>query len=265
MEQTNIDIKGVVAICTTMSGGVATQGYVTSILKIVDRLKSSGYTTVLHTIASDTSKSIAKNLLIHDALKHEGLSGILFIDSDRSVDDSDVLSMVESGKDLIAAIVPQDLINWNNIRNAALTYAEDVSLYSGVFTIDFLDRDTVVPYNDAFEVETVSSGLMYASKKVFTTVKTSCKNYLIDSLEVNAGSEEITEYFSSSIDEETKELLSEDYNFCKKWRENSESIWAAPWVKSAKTSPQTFNGSFLHTLELASTVKKLTEESASND
>jgi hypothetical protein len=65
----------------------------------------------------------------------------------------------------------------------------------------------------------------------------------------------VTEYFATSI---TKEgiLLSEDYHFCRKYRELGGEVFAAPWVKIVHAGEYIFDGSFPSTMMLTATVIK---------
>ena len=51
-------------------------------------------------------------------------------------------------------------------------------------------------------------------------------------------------FFSVEIDE-TGLLLSEDYYFCRKWREIGGDVWCAPWVKLTHWGTHPFFGKFI--------------------
>jgi len=53
---------------------------------------------------------------------------------------------------------------------------------------------------------------------------------------------EIKEYFATSIEPDTKRLLSEDYHFCKIAREAGYKVWAAPWAELTHCGSYNFNG-----------------------
>jgi hypothetical protein len=53
----------------------------------------------------------------------------------------------------------------------------------------------------------------------------------------------VTEYFKTDITEDGI-LLSEDYYFCRKYRELGGTVYAAPWVKIVHAGEYIFNGSF---------------------
>jgi hypothetical protein len=255
--------KSSIAICTPMYGGMATQEYTISLLQIVRALESNGYEAFLVSTSKESLVAKARNMLAHLSLKKENLKGILFLDADQGVNAEDVLRMIESGKDIIGALVPIKTLNWTQVSNAAITNRQDLDLYSGSFAFHFLDPDKNdelnISYVDPFEVKYVGSGIMYVSKKVFTDLESKCKKYINNNLNGKIFSEEVTEYFYTRVVEETKELLSEDYNLCALWRESGNSVWAAPWVRNVHVGPHAFSGSFIHSIDLATTIDKLSE------
>jgi hypothetical protein len=61
----------------------------------------------------------------------------------------------------------------------------------------------------------------------------------------------VTEYFATSITPEGI-LLSEDYHFCRKYRELGGEVYAAPWVQVQHAGDYIFSGSFAATMDLLS-------------
>lgn len=251
MTDTIVDYKGTIAICTPMYGGVAHQEYINSLLNIIETLRINGYSTILSSISNESLITRARNIIVHSALKIEDLVGVLFLDADQGVSGEDVLSMIRSEKDIIGAITPMKGINWKQIKEAVLFNQQDLALYSGIFAIE-LDKkeDVEISYFDPIEVKYIGTGLMYVSKKVFDDLKSVCKTYK-GVLSSNPNDEEtLIEYFTTSIDEETEQLLSEDYNFCKMWKSLGNKVWAAPWVVTTHVGSYTFNGRFANTIDL---------------
>ena len=253
-------LKGVVVICTPLYGGMAHQEYINSILRITDTLRVNGYMSILNTIANESLITRARNLLVHEALKFQDLKGVLFLDADQGVSGEDILSMVESGKDIISAITPKKSINWKQVKNAVLlNREEDLSVYSGNFVVEVEEGKSVeISYVEPIEVLYAGTGLMYVSAKVFEDLKPLCKTFINNSTIGGSAGEEIIEYFKTSILESTKDLLSEDYNFCEMWRSLGNAVWVAPWVKTTHAGTYVFNGSFIHTIDLMTKVNELT-------
>lgn len=251
--------KGTIAVCTPMYGGVAHQSYINSLINIMEVLRANGYDTYLSSVANESLITRARNLIVHSALKLENLVGILFLDADQGVSGDDVLSMVESGKDIIGAATPMKGINWPHVKDAVLMNVKDINLYSGIFAVEVDNKkDVEISYVEPFEVKYTGTGLMYVSKKVFEDLKPLCKSYknIYTNKKFNE-EEEVIEYFTTHIVEETKELLSEDYNFCRLWKSLGNSVWIAPWVSTTHVGTYVFDGRFANTIDLLSRKNEL--------
>jgi hypothetical protein len=57
------------------------------------------------------------------------------------------------------------------------------------------------------------------------------------------GNDRIHEFFATSIEPLGERLLSEDYHFCKIWRDHcGGTVWAAPWAQLAHIGTHKFDG-----------------------
>ena len=85
-------------------------------------------------------------------------------------------------------------------------------------------------------------------------MKPHCPQYMLNtSTGAFDASQMVTEYFATSITEDGI-LLSEDYHFCRKYRELGGEVFAAPWVKIVHAGEYIFDGSFAATMMLTATV-----------
>ena len=247
-------VKKKICIATPMYGGNAKSTYITSVSDLVYELASRGWSVVQLNIGNESLITRARNSLVHNFLQMEDMEGILFIDSDHGFVAKQVADMVESGKDVIGGIYPMKGINWEAVRKAALLGKQNLELYSGSFALNLLDEEQEFNVGEPLRVRDIGTGLMYVSRKVFETLKPRCKTYSANGKgsDVVMG-EEVVEYFTTEIEEihGTRTLLSEDYAFCKMWREQGNDVWAAPWVRVTHSGDYSFSGSFLHSLELA--------------
>ena len=261
MEDTGLKAKGTIAICTPMYGDMAHRTYINTIILLHDALREEVYTATLKAMGNESLITRARNLLVHQALQIEDLAGVLFIDSDIGADPDEIVMMIKSGKKVIGGVYPKKSINWNSVRNAVLLDRDHLELYSGNFAVNLLDakEPTTISLNEPVEVKHIGTGLMYISADVFEKLKPFCKVFDNNYIGEKAIEGSVVEYFFTKIlDDDTRELLSEDYSFCELWRSLGESVWAAPWAKVSHTGTYTFSGNLLHTLELISTVGKMT-------
>lgn len=257
-EKTEVSYKGTIAVCTPMWGDLAYRSYINTVLLLSDALRQKGYSMAFYTIGDETLTTKAKNILVHQALQTEDLVGILFIDADIDVNPDDIMSLIESNKDFIGAVTPKKLVNWAQVKNAVLMKEEDLSLYSGQYSINFLNNDAIqVNYDQPLEVKHLGSGLLYVSASVFEKLKNISKSYKNPEADEKSNEDFIFEFFSTSIEDETKEFLADDYYFCEKWRSINGTVWAAPWVQVVRSGSYNFRGSFAHTVDMISRLNEL--------
>lgn len=237
-------------IATPMYAGIAKSFFVASLSDLTQELMRRGH-TILHT--STTNESLitrARNTLANEFMKSD-FDALLFIDSDHGFNPQDVANMIESGKDLIGAIYPMKTINWENVRQAALLGLPNLQDYSGVFAVNYLAESQSFNGNEPFKVRDVGTGMMFIRRNVFESLKSVVKVYKNNTLMAGAPmGEEIHEYFTTFIDPDGQILLSEDYAFCKLWRDLGNDVYAAPWVRITHSGDYNYNGMFLRGLEL---------------
>ncbi len=248
-------------IATPMYGGIAKNNYTISLQNLIVALSQAGHSITTTTVGNESLITRARNTLAHKFMKSD-CDALLFIDADHGWNSSDVVRMIESGKDLIGAIYPMKGINWDNVRIAALAGrpAEELELYSGHFAINLLNEDQQFNVDQPFKVKDIGTGMMFISRKVFEDLKPHCKQYVNNNVG-NTGiefGEMVTEYFTTTIDEKNI-LLSEDYAFCRMWQNIGGEVWSAPWVRITHSGDYNFSGRFVKMLE-ASNIKRAIKE-----
>lgn len=245
--------KKKLCIATPMYGGSAKSSYVTGITELTYELAQRGWSVTQMHIGNESLITRARNSLAHNFMKLDDFTGLLFVDADHGFVAKDVADMIESGKDLIGGIYPMKGINWESVRKAAILGKKNLELYSGSFALNLLDEPQDFKTNEPFKVRDVGTGMMYVSRKVFEDLKPVCNTYNANGLGTDVAMGDVVyEYFKTEIEEDKGQniLLSEDYAFCKMWRDLGNDVWAAPWVRMTHIGDYTFAGNFLHTLEL---------------
>ena len=101
-----------------------------------------------------------------------------------------------------------------------------------------------MPINEPVEIWNGGTGFMLIKREVLEKLKPIVPWYVNDVTDLagNIGAEQISQFFTESIEPETKRLLSEDYHFCKTWRDNGGEIYAAPWVGLTHIGTYAFEG-----------------------
>jgi len=178
---------------------------------------------------------------------------MLFIDSDIRFQPEQILPMLDADKDIICGIYPKKEINWQTVRNAMAAGVPDGELknHTGNFVVNLVNyEETVtVPIGEPLEIWNGGTGFMLIKREVYEGLVGKLPTYLNNVMDIQnpQNGEKINEFFATCIEEESGLLLSEDYYFCKKARENGFKVWAAPWVDLAHVGTYAFEGQLLKT------------------
>ena len=244
-------------IATPMYGGNCKGIYTDSLLSLVFELSKRNYQVSFSKMYNESLITRARNNLVYEFEK-SGADALLFIDADEGFNTEDVIKMIEADKDIIGAIYPMKNINWEMVRRAVLEGKENLGDYSGYFAMNMLPGETTFKLSEPVGVTEVATGLMFVKKVVFEKMKPECPKYMLNRSDASfSDADMVTEYFATSITNDGI-LLSEDYHFCRKWREMGGEVFAAPWVKVVHAGEYIFSGNFAATTFL--TASKIEED-----
>lgn len=168
----------------------------------------------------------------------------LFIDTDIEFDPIDILVMAHMQNtnpelDVVCGPYPKKQISMEKLREAVNKGFGDEdpdNLFNFIGDYVFnAPNNKPISLGAPAEVYESGTGFMMFRrdtllkiKEVFTDI-----SYRPDHVRTANfdGSREICSFFDTSIDEETKRYLSEDYHFCKLVRKSGMKVWILPWIK----------------------------------
>lgn len=198
----------------------------------------------------------ARNYCVDEFLRSD-CTHMLFIDSDISFNWKDVLVLLDlcdsdKGYDIVTAPYPKKTIAWEKVKKAVEHgYADENPFALEEFTADYVINlvkgVNSFSINELVEVSEAGTGFMMIDRKALETYAENYKEYTYIPDHARSenfdGSREITAFFDTIIDPETKRYLSEDYMFCKWSRKIGLKVWMAPWMKLKHIGMHTFGGS----------------------
>lgn len=235
-------------IGTPMYGGMATGKYTASMLQLIPALLARGWDYVFlfrfnESLIDRARNALAVNFLATDA------THLLFVDADIGFQAEDIIKMVEADKDIICGIYPSKAINWYSVAEAVKNGVPHTELqhYTGTWVVNFVDYqgNATVKADEPFEVWNAGTGMMLIKRHVFEILEKRVEKYRLnegDEIMQKFENTGIPRFFATSIDPISNVLLSEDYHFCRLWREEGGKVWAAPWVRLAHVGTYIFEG-----------------------
>ena len=191
-----------------------------------------------------------RNLLAHQFMQNEAATHLMFIDADIRFNPADIVLMLRADKDIICGIYPKKEINWHTVEKAVKegVPVDKLKTKTGSMVVNLVgyDGEVTVPAGEPLEIWNGGTGFMLIKKEVLTKMKENLPSYVND-VKVLSGevTDRITEYFACAIEPGLERLLSEDYYFCWKAREQGFKIHAAPWVNLGHFGSFLFEGGLL--------------------
>lgn len=193
-------------------------------------------------VLSDALITRARNFLVDDFLR-SGYTHLLFIDADIVYSPADVLTMLGLNKEVIGAPYAKKCINWKAVKTAVLKNPDIDPQILGYIHADLvlnLKTETrEFEISEPLEVDKIGTGYMMVARTAFDKWKAAYpdRRYRPDidlrRPDDKDGTAWITAYFDTYTDpKENYRYLSEDYTFCKLWRDLGEPIWLCPWMKT---------------------------------
>jgi len=231
-------------IATPMYGGMCTGHYCTSLMQSLFALSQRGIPTAYHSLYNESLISRARNTLTSFFLDSQA-THLMFIDADINFRPEDLIRMIDADLDILCGVYPKKGINWRTVGEAARNGVQDEHLeqFTGNFVVNLVQHadeaqaDKDVP----LEIWHGGTGFMLIRREVFEKLEHAVPWYFDEDLEHLRGGK-VHEFFSVSVDPETRQLLSEDYFFCKLARRHGIKVHAALWAHLDHVGTYVFTG-----------------------
>jgi hypothetical protein len=234
-----------IMIATPMYGGNCQGVFLKSIISLVEILKLNGHGVQFIDLYNESLITRARNTLTEEFLRKIHFTHLLFIDADQGFDPLGILKMIEEDVEIIGAPVPMKGINWERVREAALSGQKDLSSFTSIYNTRINDPKEIEKFkensNQKIEVDHVGTGLVLIKREVFETLKEYVPSYRNGQgalYSIQQG-ESVYDFWRLEINEYAN-MLSEDYTFCKMWRDLGNKVYLAPYVKTTHVGTYIF-------------------------
>jgi hypothetical protein len=224
-------------VATPMYGGQCTGIFLKSILSLVDLLKKEGHVVHFHDLYNESLINRARNTLT-EMYMQTNYTHLLFIDADQGFDPRGILKMIQEDVDLIGAAVPMKGINWERVEKKVKDGipANQLEQHTGIYNVNISKKQReLLKENpkEIFEVDYVGTGLLLIKRNVLEQLKQHVGQYRSDQPKLGniEYGDPIYDFWKTIVDPKSERLLSEDYNFCKLWKDIGGKVFVAPYVK----------------------------------
>jgi len=227
-----------VLIGTPCFGGQLHVGFFQSMLDLSNNFTRIGVPFEVMTIGNESLITRARNGIVARFIGDKTLTHLMFIDADITFSWIGILKLIVANKELSGGCYPKKVMNWEkikaNVKRADTIESKELMARSVdyVFNPVYFEEDGKIMAkveNGLVKVKDIGTGFMLIQRSVFSAMMDKYPALKYKNNVAGYHKDEYIEYFYNffaiEIDPESGVLLSEDYLFCKRWREMGSDLW----------------------------------------
>ena len=240
---------------TPCYGAMVTSAFTTSLLALNNALWQVGMNALIQLNPGDSLVTRARNNSVVQFLSAPEFTHLFWIDADVGFTPEAVFRLLLADRDVVAGAYPIKRIHWPE------------HMPSNMSSTDFINAHTAFPVNAAhgnhnmalnidddgfLEVSEAPTGFMAIKREVLTTMMARLPElkYTPDGPPDRPHRDLFYRFFDVMIEPETNRYLSEDYAFCRRWRDLGGKVYIDTTSKLQHQGPYTFSGDFQETYRL---------------
>lgn len=232
-------------VATPSFGGMVTQRYMQSAIALLQCGQAEGLRISLELLGGESLITRGRNALAARFMDDPTATHLMFIDADIGFDPQQVLRMLRFDAEVVAGLYPLKLMDWSaeaDARRAGGEPPETASLrYVGVPCEgqERVEKDGFVSGLFA------GTGFMMIARPVLRALARAQPWTKYSATHTGAShSRSVNQYawFECMIEPETGHYLSEDYAFCRRYRETGGCIWLDTRGTLTHIGPHEFTG-----------------------
>ncbi len=235
-----------------------TMNYVTSMFSLALDCRQVGLDCILH-MHSESLITRGRNVIVLKFLAEQQFTHLFWIDSDIVFSSAAVFRLLQADRDVVAGVYPIKRTNWPaQGLPAGMTRQQFETRYTD-YAFNPVHHSTapIGPYVDTegfLEVSEAPNGFMVIKRDVFTKMMAHYPelNYVPDGPPNNPQAHLYWRFFDCMVDPDSGRYLSEDYAFCRRWRDMGGKIFADFHSKLQHVGQQIFNGDLAESMRVQS-------------
>ncbi|MBL8771714.1 MAG: hypothetical protein JNK30_10065 [Phenylobacterium sp.] len=232
-------------------GGQLNLYFVKSLLDLQEACRVKGIGLHVEMMGGEALITRGRSRLAAQFLAHPQATHILYIDADIGFRPENVFRLLEAEKDVIAAVCPLKQIDWEKVRRAALAGVKDLQTAAIGYVVRFLPTpDNSIEVNDGYaQVAYGGTGFLMIRRAAMQRLFDAYPQLRAKMRDMaDAQAPEAVMVFDTMIEPETGQYLSEDYAFCRRWRDLGGEIWADVSARLTHVGHAAYTGSLLEAM-----------------
>lgn len=205
--------------------------YVTSLFNLTVHAARFGLDCILH-MHAESLITRGRNMMVLKFLEDDSLTHLFWIDSDIEFMPQSVCRLLLADREVAAGVYPLKRMNWPECGLPAGTTQRDFEVRYTDYAFNPVGNDYACLLSKAdadgfVEVAEASTGFMCIKREVILRMMTHYPelNYTPDGPPNHPKAHLHWRLFDCMVDPDSGRYLSEDYAFCRRWRDMGGRIW----------------------------------------
>lgn len=214
-------------VATPCFGGMVSQRYMVSAIGLLQLGASVSVKVSLDLLGYESLITRGRNILVSRFLDDPTTTHLLFIDADIGFDPAQVMRMLRFDADVVAGMYPLKLQDWNSGMQYAVN-GERLETAPLRYVGTPCQGDEAAARDGFIAASYAGTGFMLIRREVFSRMMAAYPHLQYSAAHVAAApslSPHQYALFDCMIEPETGVYLSEDYTFCRRWRDLGGRIW----------------------------------------
>ena len=236
-----------IKIATPCYGGLVGQLYMLSVVKLIQAAPAMGFEVGLSLLGGDALVSRARSTLVAAFMDSPEATHLLFVDADISFEPEQVKRLLDADKEFAAAAYPMKLTDWARLPQRCVE-GEGLTTAGLSYVGSLCEGDELRIDNGFATARYAGGGFQLVRRSVIEAMFKAYPQTRFGQTHVYpappTASPNLYALFESMIDPVNGAYVSEDYAFCRRWRDLGGEIWLDLDSRLTHTGPQNFVGDF---------------------
>ena len=235
-------------LATPAFGGMAGIQFVQSLLALQTACAARGVGLQIELTGGDALITRARSSFATRFLEDTTHTHLMFVDADIAFDPAGLFRLIESGHDVVGGVYPLKRLYWDKLIDAVRSGAKDIEAASLGYVVTFAPDASgqVQVDDDGFgAVAAIGTGFMLISRRALERLREAHPELRCRQADTTGPAREVTLFFDTMIDPDTREHLSEDYAFCRRWRAIGGQVYADFRTRLTHFGPAAYTGSLV--------------------
>lgn len=218
-------------IATPCYGGMVTQRYMHSTVGLLNLGRELGFQVSLNLLGNESLITRARNLLVSRFLDDANATHLLFIDADIGFDPQQAARMLAFDADVVAGMYPLKLLDWNSGLQRAVN-GEPVETAPLRYVGAPCEGAEAEAIDDFVTGTYAGTGFMMIRREALVKMAAAYPQLRYSASHAGTArsdgpslSPNQYAFFDCMIEPDTGVYLSEDYTFCRLWRNVGGKVW----------------------------------------